>query len=141
MNISEVITSSITIQWGAVDCIHRNGNITGYSVRYAVQGSTQTVTVSGGGSTQTIISGLAPSTNYSIEVAAVNSVSTGVYSNVIFQLTQGTITHKILTSITESAYSLLCIQFKPPLCQLTQEQLPQSPFPGLVLAQWWTAMR
>ena len=84
-------STSITVQWGAVDCIHRNGNITGYIVSYGVQGngSTQTVNVSGGEATQTIISGLTPSTNYSIEVAAVNSVGTGVYSNVIFHLTRG----------------------------------------------------
>ena len=87
VSVSEVISSSITVQWGAVDCIHRNGDITGYSVRYGVQ----TESVSGGGATQTIISGLTASTQYSIEVAAVNNAGTGVYSNVIMQLTQGII--------------------------------------------------
>ena len=83
LSVSEVTSSSITVQWGAVDCIHRNGDIIGYSVRYGVQGSgnTQTVSVSGGGATQTIIFGpLLMSTNYSIEVAAVNSAAIGVYS-------------------------------------------------------------
>ena len=91
MSVSEVTSSSITVQWGAMDCIHRNGDITGYSVRYGVQGSgsTQTVSVSGGGATMTTISGLTASTHYSIEVAAVNSADTGVYSNVIMQLIQG----------------------------------------------------
>ena len=37
--------------------------------------------VSGGSVTEATISGLTPSTNYSIEVAAVNNVSTGVYSD------------------------------------------------------------
>ena len=111
VSVSEVTSTSITVQWGEVDCIHRNGDITGYTVRYEVQGngSTQTATVSGGGSTQIIISGLTPSTNYSIEVAAVNSVGTGVYSNVIFHLTQGRSSHKLVASISESAYLLLCI--------------------------------
>ena len=92
MNVSEVTSSGITVQWGAVDCIHRNGDITGYSVQYVVQGSgsTQAVIVSGSETTETIISGLTPSTNYSIEVAAVNSAGTGLYSNVSFQLTRGT---------------------------------------------------
>ena len=101
--VSEVTSSNIAIQWGAVDCIYRNGNITGYSVQYGVQGSgiKLTVNVSGGGSTQTIISGLTPSTNYSIEVAAVNSVGTGAYSNVIFQLTRGRSIHKLYTKICE----------------------------------------
>ena len=108
VSVSEVISTSITVQWGAVGCIHRNGDITGYIVRFGVlgNGSTQIVTVSGGGSTQTIISGVIQSTNYSIEVAAANSVGTGVYSNLIFHLTRGTISHKLLTSITESAYLL-----------------------------------
>ena len=95
VNVSKVTSSSITVQWGAVDCIHRNGDITDYSVRYVIQGNgcTQTKKVSGGGTTQ--ISGLIPSTNYSIEVAAVNSASTGVYSNVIFQRTRGTSLYKL----------------------------------------------
>ena len=82
-------SSSITVQWGAVDCIHRNGDITCYSVRYGVQGSgsTQTVSVSGGEATMTTISGLRASTNYSIEVAAVNSAGTGDYSPVIMEET------------------------------------------------------
>ena len=52
---------------------------------YGVQGSgsTQTESVSGGATTEATISGLAASTNYSIEVAAVNSAGTGVYSNVV----------------------------------------------------------
>ena len=92
VSVSEVTSSSITVQWGEVDCIHRNGDITGYSVRYGVQGSgTQTVSVSGGGATMTTISGLTPSTIYSIEVAAVNNAGTGVYSSppVIVEIPQG----------------------------------------------------
>ena len=95
VSVSEVTSSSITIQWGAVDCIHRNGDITGYSVRYGVQGTSEgdrTVQMisgdSGGGMYQ--ISGLQSSTNYSIEVAAVNDVGTGVYSTDVFQSTQST---------------------------------------------------
>ena len=83
VSVSEVTSSSITVQWGAVDCIHRNGDITGCSVRYGVQGngSTQTVSVSGGGAAMTTISGLESSTTYSIQVAAVNNAGTGVYSS------------------------------------------------------------
>ena len=89
VSVSAVTSSSITVQWGAVDCIHRNGDITGYSVRYGVQGSGSTEMKDdiGGGAIQTIISGLMPSTNYSIEVAAVNSAGTGVYSPVIMKET------------------------------------------------------
>ena len=91
VNISDVTFSSITVQWGPVNCIQRNGDITGYSVRYRVQGdgSTETVSVSGGDTIETIISGLHSSTTYAIEVAAVNSAGIGVYSNPVNQLTQG----------------------------------------------------
>ena len=39
------------------------------------------MSVSGGSVTEATISGLTPSTTYSIEVAAVNSAGTGVYSS------------------------------------------------------------
>ena len=46
VSVSEDTSSSITVQWGAVDCIHHNGDITGYSVLYGVQGSESTQTMS-----------------------------------------------------------------------------------------------
>ena len=83
VSVPDVTSSSITVQWGAVDCIHHNGDITGYSVRYRVQGSgsTQNMSVSGGDTRQTTIPDLNPSTTYSIEVAAVNSAGIGNYSD------------------------------------------------------------
>ena len=53
----------------------------GYVVRYGVMGSesTQTVNVSQDVN-QTTITGLQPDTLYSVQVAAVNSVSEGPYS-------------------------------------------------------------
>ena len=79
-------TSTITVQWGAVDCIDRNGDITGYSVRYGVQGSAEgdrTVKMATGDSSGGMytISGLSAATVYTVEVAAVTSVGTGVYSD------------------------------------------------------------
>ena len=86
---SGVTSSTITVQWGAVDCIHHNGDITGYSVRYGVQGSgsTQTRDVSGGDTRQTTIPDLNPSTTYSIQVAALNSAGIGGYSGPITAMT------------------------------------------------------
>ena len=62
-------------------------------MRYGVQGSGEgdrTVEItsgdSNGGTYQ--ISGLQSSTNYSIYVAAVNRIGTGVYNSDMFQLTQ-----------------------------------------------------
>ena len=57
-------------------------------MRYGVQGneSTQTESVSGG-DTSIIISGLDSFTNYSIEVAAMNSAGNGIFSNPVIQQT------------------------------------------------------
>ena len=54
-------------------------------MQYGVQasGSTQTMSVTGWNATEATISGLTPSTSYSIEVAAVNSVGIGVYNSPI----------------------------------------------------------
>ena len=91
VNTSAVTSSSITVQWGPVDCIHRNGDITGYSVQYGVQGSgtTQTMSVTGGDTTEINITGLMSSTTYSIEVAAVNIINTGEYSDPLSVITEG----------------------------------------------------
>ena len=80
--------TTITVQWGPVDCIHRNGDITGYSVQYG----SETVSVSGDSSGgMYVISGLMPSTTYSIQVAAETSTGTGPYSAAIYLLTNGMI--------------------------------------------------
>ena len=93
VGVSEVTSSSITVQWGAVTCIHRNGDITGYSVQYG----SETMYVSGdfsGG--MYVISNLEPSTTYSIQVAAMNVDLIGPYSTALYQLTEG----KYITSYT-----------------------------------------
>ena len=91
VTVTGVTSSTISVQWGSVPCIHQNGDIIGYSVQYEVMGSgnTQTINVTGDGNTQTIISGLNSSTTYSIEVAAVNNDLIGQYSAVETALTEG----------------------------------------------------
>ena len=91
-------TSSITVQWGAVDCIHHNGDITGYSVRYGVQGTAEgdmTVKMATGDSSGGMytISGLSAATEYTVEVAAVNSADIGVYSDPLITETDGKYLH------------------------------------------------
>ena len=60
-------------------------------MRYGVQGSesTQNVSVAGGATTETTISGLHSATIYSIGVAAVNNAGIGVYSDTIVLSTEG----------------------------------------------------
>ena len=77
-----VIPNSFSLQWGMVPCIHRNGDIAGYSVQYGVvgSGSTQTVNISSSGVMNTTITGLTPDTTYAVAVAGMNSIGIGEYA-------------------------------------------------------------
>ena len=102
VSVGEVTSSSITVHWGEVPCIHQNGVITGYSVQYGVMGSgdtPQTMAVDGADTTQTTIGDLMSSTTYSIQVAAVNSEGTGVYSDPITATTKGVHYIKVINSV------------------------------------------
>ena len=81
MSVYALNCTAITVQWGPVDCIHRNGDITDYSVWYGEVGSAEgertVVEICGGMYT---ISGLSPATAYTVEVAAENSAGLGPYS-------------------------------------------------------------
>ena len=92
-------SSSVIVQWEQVDFKDRNGDITGYSVQYGVHwsGHSNTLNVSGGKTTEAIISDLKSATDYSIKVAAVNSAGTGVYSDPIYALTIGKIVKQHFT--------------------------------------------
>ena len=79
---------SITLQWETVPCEHRNGDITGYSVRYEEMGSLDNasktlINITRASVTEATISNLMLDTNYFIQVAAVNNAGTGVFSNAI----------------------------------------------------------
>ena len=79
---------TITVQWGPVEpCANQNGAITGYSVRYGKVGSSEgerSVEVVSGDSMTTIkICGLNKETVYTVQVAAVTSAGTGIYSDPI----------------------------------------------------------
>ena len=81
--MSDVSSTSITIQWGSLDCTHHNGEITGYSVRYQEEGSETEgrVMVPGGLTQQAVVSELAPGRLYSLSVAALNGAGEGAYSD------------------------------------------------------------
>ena len=73
----EIDSTNITIAWDAVNCTERNSNITGYVIRYTPPSTSgnDSVMVEGTGDAggMVTIDGLTPSTQYSIQVAAVNS--------------------------------------------------------------------
>ena len=84
------LSTNISVQWEMVPCTDQNGAITSYSVRYVEteSGSTQTVSTT---ERELVISGVNTSTDYSVEVAAVNSAGTGVYSSPTFVTTDSEI--------------------------------------------------
>ena len=80
---------SITLQWETVPCEHRNGDITGYSIKYGEMGSLNNkseavMNITGASVTEATISNLMLSINYIIQIAAVNNAGTGVFSNATF---------------------------------------------------------
>ena len=78
-----VAASSITVQWGEVSCLYRNGEITGYTAQAVRNGMVKGTASVGGGARQATISGLSPSTWYTVQVAAMNRAGTGPYSGVL----------------------------------------------------------
>ena len=83
-----VTASSITVHWGEVECLHRNGQITGYRVKAVRNGMTEiSINVA---TRQATVSGLSPSTLYTVRVRAKNGAGTGPYSIGISIRTNGT---------------------------------------------------
>ena len=74
-------TNSITVGWEEVDCLLRNGMITGYTAQAVRNGEVVGTASVGGDARQATISGLESSTEYSVQVAAVNSADTGPFSS------------------------------------------------------------
>ena len=113
-------SSSITVQWEMVPCIHRNGDITGYSVQYTGGGSTQTVSVSGDSSGGMVtISGLSPNTMYTVdtvEVAAVNSAGTGMYSDPVMIDTPECEYNMIVSYVYTCCLVQMCISISVIVC-------------------------
>ena len=78
-----VIANSITVQWEEVPCLHHNGEITGYTVVARTSGEDERVVNVNGDARSATVSGLEPSTQYTVLVAAVNSAGIGPASEII----------------------------------------------------------
>ncbi|CAI8018846.1 Protein sidekick-2 [Geodia barretti] len=90
----------MTLQWEGVPCIHQNGEITGYVVKYWAQGNETTETITYDGSkTDATISDLLPSSNYSFQVAGINSAGTGVFSEQVTGKTERLISLSLETPL------------------------------------------
>ena len=77
--MSSSTRDTITVQWEEVDCIDRNGLITGYRIRAMTSREDDRIETVDDVREDTI-SELSPSTEYTVSVAAVNSQGTGPYS-------------------------------------------------------------
>ena len=85
VTIVDTTSTKITIQWKELPCSDRNGDITGYTVRYSISGSN--ITLRNYSDTAATLVDLIPFTNYSIEVAAVNDNGTGPFSTPVYMRT------------------------------------------------------
>ena len=83
-----ITPTSITVKWDEVPCLHRNGRITGYTVHVGSSGQNDRM-LNVGNVRETTISELTPSTEYTVQVAAVNSIGRGPFSNGHVYLTDG----------------------------------------------------
>ena len=85
MRVSSTTLTSITVQWGPVECSRHNGEITGYSVHLYREGGDNGRVVGrslGSERKNVTVFKLTPAV-YSIQVAAVNNIGTGPYSTAV----------------------------------------------------------
>ena len=69
------------VTWDTIECIERNGIITGYTVVFQEQGGAN---ITGNTVDRTFsATGLTPLTSYTFQVAGVNDVDTGLYTSII----------------------------------------------------------
>ena len=73
-----VTANSITVEWDELACLDRNGVITNYIVEARAGGTLiRTVNVNDGSAREATLSGLTPSTAYTVSLQAVNSADSG----------------------------------------------------------------
>ena len=73
---------NITIAWQPVDCMFRNGNITGYLIRHSEMGSVDKIMDGNTTSNHYTVTDLLLATKYVIEVAAMNSAGIGDFGSI-----------------------------------------------------------
>ena len=78
----DVTPKSLSIRWEMVPCIHRNGDITGYSVQIQGNGTMETRTVPGANVLMINFTGLLADTSYAVAVAGENGISVGEYGSI-----------------------------------------------------------
>ena len=80
--IDEITVFTITVKWDPVDCMHKNGVITEYTIQYYKQDRENETMVNSTSMLKYTFTDLQPLTVYVIEVAAVNDAGIGIYGNI-----------------------------------------------------------
>ena len=77
-----VASTSISLTWKNIDCIQRNGVLTGFDIKYyrQVDGALATTIVGGSDTTSYTVGDLFPYSEYWFHIAAVNSEGLGPYN-------------------------------------------------------------
>ena len=78
---TSVCNTSISVMWDPVSCSNQRGPITAYKLWYSNGAENITLIISGANNRTYELTGLTPSTRYTIAVAAVNDGGTGPYSD------------------------------------------------------------
>ena len=87
VTIVDTTSTKIIVQWQELPCSDRNGDITGYTVRYSISGCNHVTLHSDSDTLVITLVELIPFANYSIEVAAVNDNGTGPFSTPVYMRT------------------------------------------------------
>ena len=105
LNLSTTTTSrNVMISWDTIECIERNGIITGYIVEFQEEGGAMIPgEVVGQNFT---VSGLTPATHYSFRVAGVNSNGTGPFTTATITSTDEDCKHAHANLVCSFARSL-----------------------------------
>lgn len=80
LSSTSVESRSLIVEWGPAHCENQGGPITGYKLHYNNSNGTSTASITGEENRNHTLTGLAPYTRYSLQVAAVNDGGTGPYS-------------------------------------------------------------
>lgn len=89
---------SVSLEWGSVPCLKRNGQITSFVLQCLGNERNEILSVDSIENREITIDNLTTLTNYSFQIAAMTSAGTGVYSDV---LTTNTGLNKIIVYYNE----------------------------------------
>ena len=105
LSVLNVMATSVVLTWNELDCLQRNGDITGYMIRYdrdsrLISDSSSTIAYT--------VEELIPFTEYSFSVAAVNSVGTGPFSEQTATTLESSKCRLIHLSLTTNEHTIIC---------------------------------